>query len=176
MGFFIGKYYGQLKIYPYLADIISQVGVTMTKLIKLLVLMFISFNIYALEMNYFQGEKYEHPKREISIISSDTGFYPKRPTVFVGEKVKIFVTSITDKPTCMIIKGQEFYVEAKKGEMSEGDLYFGSSGVHEFYCPASGHKGKLVVLEHPDRKKERIRREMASERKKRVKVWRPRDE
>jgi plastocyanin len=148
----------------------------MGNILKFTILSLLALSISALEMNYFQGEKYEHPKREISIISSDTGFYPKRPTVFVGEKVKIFVTSITDKPTCMIIKGQEFYVEATKGEMSEGNLYFDRSGIHEFYCPASGHKGQLVVLEHPDRKKERIRREMASERKKRVKIWRPRDE
>ena len=145
-------------------------------LLKSFILISLAFSTYALEKNYFQGENYENPRREISIISSDSGYYPKRPTVFVGEKVRIFVTSTTDKPTCMIVKGHEFYVEAKKGEMSEGELYFNRSGIHDFYCPASGHKGQIVVLEHPDRKKARIRREMASERKKRVKIWRPRDE
>ncbi|EQC52325.1 cupredoxin domain-containing protein [Bacteriovorax sp. DB6_IX] len=149
----------------------------MNKFVSFLTFAFLmSASVLGLEKNYFKGENYEQPKREISIISSDSGYYPKAPTVFVGEQVRVFVTSTTNKPTCMIVKDQEFYVEAKQGEMSEGVLYFDKSGIHEFYCPASGHKGKIVVLEHPDRKKERIRRELASERKKKVKIWRPRDE
>ena len=147
-----------------------------TKELFLILTLLTSIGVFGLETNYFNEKTYSHPKREISIISSSTGYNPKRPTVFVSEKIKVFVTSLTDRPGCMIVKNQDFYLEAKKGEMSEGELFFTKSGVHEFYCPANGHKGKIVVLENPDKKKARLRREMASEKKKRVKIWRPRDE
>lgn len=132
--------------------------------------------VLALEQNYFNEESYDKPKRSVSIIVSDTGYFPKRPIVFVGEKVDIFVTSTTGKPSCLILKGKEVYLEAQKGELSKGEVFFQNSGSYEFFCPATGHKGEFVVLEHPRDKRERIRRELASKRAKKVKIWRPRDE
>lgn len=145
-------------------------------ILRLLLSASISLSIFALEQNYFLKKEQEHPVRDISIIATDEGYYPKKPVVFVGEKVRFFVTSTTKMPTCFILKDKEVYLEAKKGEISEGHAFFNKPGVFEFVCPAGGYKGNLVVLEHPRDSRERIKRELASQRSKKVKVWRPKDE
>lgn len=143
---------------------------------KFFILIFLSLQIQGLERSYFLGEKFETARRNVAIIASDSGFYPKRPMVFVGEKVTIYITSTTERPSCLIIKGKEVYLEAQRGEVSKGEVFFQNPGIYEFHCPASGHKGEFVVLEHPRDKRSRIQRNLASKMSKRVKIWRPRDD
>lgn len=138
---------------------------------------FFAFNIHALnENNYFNAKNTDQPVREISIIITDTGYYPAKPMGFVGEKVKLFVTSTTSNPTCLILKNKDVFLEAKKGKVTEAEIYLEQEGEIEMYCPAGGHKSKFVVLEHPSKKSERISRQIAQERAKNLKVWRPKDE
>lgn len=144
---------------------------------KKLLIIFLALNIYALnENNYFNAKKGDQPVREISIIITENGYYPAQPIGFVGEKVKIFVTSTTNNPTCLILKNKDVFLEAKKGQVSEAEIYLEQEGEIEMYCPAGGHKSKFVVLEHPSKKSERISREIAQERAKNLKVWRPKDD
>ena len=148
----------------------------MNTTIKALMIFGLCLKIYALEQSYFLAQTHEVPKRDVSIIASANGFYPKRPVAFVGEKISLYVTSTTDRPSCLIVKGRDVYLEAQRGEVSIAQVYFKSSGIYEFFCPASGHKGEFVILEHPRDKRERINRELASKADKKVKVWRPKDE
>lgn len=69
---------------------------------------------------------------------------------------------------------KEVFLAAKQGEVTETEVYFEKSGVFTFYCPTGRIKGEITVLERPDEKRKRVRRELASE--KTVKIWRPRDE
>lgn len=144
---------------------------------KKFLMFFFAFNVFALnENNYFNAKKNEQPVREISIIITDTGYYPARPQGFVGEKIRLFVTSTTANPTCLILKNKDVFLEAKKGVVTEAEVYLEREGDIEMYCPAGGHRSKFVVLEHPSIKSERISREIAQERAKNLKVWRPKDE
>ena len=74
----------------------------------ILLLVFIPFLAMAVE-----GGKAQ-PTREISIIVTKEGYYPKSLSVFEGEKVKFYVTSTLDEPHCMIVEGPEAPVQFLK--------------------------------------------------------------
>ncbi|EQC44323.1 hypothetical protein [Bacteriovorax sp. Seq25_V] len=143
---------------------------------SILLLCFFSLSSFALEQTYFNGKIMPTGTRELSIIVTDTGYYPKKPIAFVGEKVKIFVTSTTKMPSCLILKNKEVYLEAKKGELAEGEVFLDKVGDIEIYCPTTKHRSTLVVLEHPKDKEDRIQRQIASEKLKGLKIWRPKDD
>ncbi len=148
----------------------------MKNLLGIIFLFIITFKSFALEQTYFKGSEYERPKRELSFIVTEDGFYPKRQFVYLGEKVRFFVTSTTNKSSCLIIKGKDFFLEAKKGSMSEKEAFFNRAGEYDIYCPTQKYGAKITVLEHPKDKRERIKRDIASRESKKIKVWRPRDE
>ncbi|WP_372656298.1 cupredoxin domain-containing protein [Halobacteriovorax sp.] len=130
--------------------------------------------MHSLEETYLQGTKFDNPERMQSVIVTNEGFYPHVIHVFSGETMKLFVTSTTNKPSCLTIPKKNVFLSANRGEVSESTVIFSTPGVYEVNCPVGGIKGKIVVQEHPISRRERIRREIASE--KRVKIWRPRDE
>ena len=109
------------------------------------------------------------PTREISIIFSEEGYYPKSIAVFEWEKVRFFVTSTTDKPNCFIVESHKVFLSATKGKISEGEVTFDKPGSFSFYCPSSKNDGRVVVLE--TKKPERA---IASEKKDPLK-WVPKD-
>jgi len=133
------------------------------KVLSIFATFLISFYTLALEQTYYNGKILPTASRDLSIIVTDEGYYPQNPTAFVGEKVRIFVTSTTDKPSCLILRNKEVFLEAKKGELSEGEVFLDRVGDIEIYCPTTKHKSTLVVLEHPKDKENRIQREIASE-------------
>lgn len=87
------------------------------------------------------------PTREISVIVTAEGYYPKQFTVFQGERVKFYLTSTVDKPDCMIIQGHKVFLAATKGKVTEGETVFEHPGTFAFYCPASKHDGKITVIQ-----------------------------
>lgn len=101
------------------------------------------------------------PMREIAIIFSDEGYYPRSISVFEGEKVRFFVTSTTEKPHCFIVESHKLFLSATKGKISEGEVHFDRPGKFSFYCPSSKNDGRVVVLE----KKDKAQRNVASENK-----------
>ena len=109
--------------------------------------------------------KKDRPVREISIIVTKEGYYPKSLSVFEGEKVKFFVTSTVEEPNCLIVESHKVFMAANKGKVTEGEATFDKPGEFAFYCPSSKNDGKIVVI----RKKE-VKREIASE-----SVWMPRE-
>ncbi len=112
------------------------------------------------------GEKVQ-PTREISIIVTKEGYYPKSLSVFEGEKVKFYVTSTLDEPHCMIVEGHKVFLAANKGKVTEAEATFDKAGEFAFYCPSSKSDGKIVVM-----KKFSPKREIASEKSE---VWTPKE-
>jgi plastocyanin len=108
-----------------------------------------------------------HPMREISIIVTKEGYYPKSLSVFEGEKVKFYVTSTLDEPHCMIVEGHKVFLAANKGKVTEAETTFDKAGEFAFYCPSSKSDGKIVVM-----KKYVPKREIASEKSD---VWTPKE-
>ena len=108
------------------------------------------------------------PTREVSIIVTKEGYYPKNLSVFEGEKVKFFVTSTIEDPHCLIVESHKVFLAANKGKITEGEATFSHPGEFSFYCPSSKHDGKIVVLKKPSTNK----REVASEQ---PNVWMPRE-
>ena len=128
----------------------------------------------ALDYDFAKAKKFDIPERNVSIIVTDEGYYPKSLSVFKGEKVKFFVTSTSKNPSCLLLPEKKVFLSAQKGKLSEGAAVFAEKGVHKFYCPTGKIFGEIVVLERPSVvKKRRAARELASEK---VKIWIPRDE
>ncbi len=98
------------------------------------------------------------PTREVSIIVTKEGYYPKSLSVFEGEKVKFYVTSTIEEPHCLIVESHKIFMAANKGKVTEGEAVFDKPGEFAFYCPGSKNDGKVVVL-----RKQMPKREVASE-------------
>lgn len=86
------------------------------------------------------------PSREVSVIVTAEGYYPKSITVFQGEKVKFYVTSTVEQPDCMLVQGHKVFLAANKGKIAEAEAVFETAGEFSFYCPASKHNGKITVI------------------------------
>ena len=126
-------------------------------------------------VQYGDAEKVDPPLRKVSIIATPEGFYPEHFSAYVGERVKFFVTSTTDMPSCLILKGKEVFLEAKRGEVQEAEVFIQRPGTFKYYCPQGKIEGQMTVLEHPKKVRERRQqRGLASEKK--VKMWTPQDE
>jgi plastocyanin len=110
------------------------------------------------------------PRREVSIIVTKEGYYPKSLSVFEGEKVKFFLTSTVEAPSCLIVEHHKVFMAANKGKLTEGEAVFDKPGEFAFYCPGSKNDGKIVVL-----KKVQAKREIASEKKGDSMVWTPKE-
>jgi len=110
------------------------------------------------------------PTREVSIIVTKEGYYPKSISVFEGEKVKFYVTSTVEEPNCLIVEAHKVFMAANKGKITEGETTFDKAGEFAFYCPSSKNDGKIVVL-----KKQLPKREIASEKEDSDMVWKPRE-
>lgn len=111
----------------------------------------------------------EVPTREVSIIVTKEGYYPKSVSVFEGEKIKFFVTSTVEDPGCVIVEAHKVFLAANKGKLTEGEAVFDKAGEYSFYCPGSKNDGKVVVI-----KKVAPKREVASENKESM-VWTPKE-
>lgn len=135
----------------------------------LLGLSFIIFSFSALA-----EEKLAQPYRELSVILTAEGYYPKNLQVFEGEKVKFYLTSTVEDPGCMIVQGHEVFMAANKGKVTEAEVVFSKAGNFSFYCPSNRkNDGKLTVIKKidPNAKK----RGIASEKSMDPAVWTPKE-
>lgn len=110
------------------------------------------------------------PLRELAVIVTKEGYYPKSLSVFEGERVKFFVTSTVEEPHCMIVESHKVFLAATKGKVTEAEVVFEKAGEFSFYCPSSKNNGKVVVL-----KKQVPKREIASEKKHDGMLWTPKE-
>lgn len=131
----------------------------------MLFLLFFSLNTFAQE-----AKKVIPPTREVAIIVTKEGYYPKHLSVFEGERVKFFVTSTVEEPNCLIVESHKIFMAANKGKVTEAEAVFEHAGEFAFYCPSSKNDGKVVVL-----KKQMPKREIASENGNEAKIWMPKE-
>ena len=110
------------------------------------------------------------PTREVAIIVTKEGYYPKSISVFEGEKIKFYVTSTVEEPNCMIVEAHKVFLAASKGKITEGEAVFNKAGEFAFYCPSSKNDGKVVVL-----KKQTPKREIASDKNHEGMLWTPKE-
>ena len=108
------------------------------------------------------------PRREISVIVTQEGYYPKNLTVFQGERVKFYVTSTVEQPDCLLVQGHKVFLAANKGKIAEAEATFDTAGEFSFYCPSSKHDGKITVIKKSD-----PNRGLASQND--PEVWTPKD-
>jgi plastocyanin len=107
--------------------------------------------------------------REVAVIVTKEGYYPKSISVFEGETIRFFVTATVEEPHCLLVEGHKLFLAANKGKVTEAEVTFDKVGKFALYCPSSTNDGKIVVL-----KKVSPKREVASE-KKMPDVWTPRE-
>ena len=130
----------------------------------MLFLLLISLSSFAAEVEKIS------PTREVAIIVTKEGYYPKSISVFEGEKIKFYVTSTVEEPNCMIVEAHKVFLAASKGKITEGEATFNKAGEFAFYCPSSKNDGKVVVL-----KKQTQKREVASEKNHDGMLWTPKE-
>ncbi len=118
----------------------------------------------------FAEEKKPQGIREVAIIVTKEGYYPKSLSVFEGEKIKFYVTSTVEEPNCMIVESHKVFMAANKGKVTEAEAVFDKAGQFAFYCPSSKNDGKIVVL-----KKSVPKRDIASEKKHESMLWTPKE-
>ncbi len=130
-------------------------------------LFLISFFIMS---HIFAAETKVQPVRELAVIVTREGYYPKSLSVFEGEKIKFYVTSTVEEPHCMIVESHKVFLAANKGKVTEAEVVFDKAGEFAFYCPSSKNDGKIVVL-----KKVMPKREVASEKSQEAALWTPKE-
>jgi plastocyanin len=118
----------------------------------------------------FAAETKVQPVRELAVIVTREGYYPKSLSVFEGEKIKFYVTSTVEEPHCMIVESHKVFLAANKGKVTEAEVVFDKAGEFAFYCPSSKNDGKIVVL-----KKAVPKREVASEKSREGMLWTPKE-
>ena len=115
------------------------------------------------------AESISVPTREVSVIVTKEGYYPKSLSVFEGEKIKFYVTSTVEEPNCLIVESHKVFMAANKGKVTEAEAVFDKAGEFAFYCPSSKNDGKIVVL-----KKAQPKREVASDKNEGM-LWTPKE-
>jgi plastocyanin len=131
----------------------------------------------ALEYEFANAKKFDVPVRELAVIATVEGFYPEAFSIFAGEKIRFFLTTTSNTPSCLIIGEKELYLSATKGNVSEGTVFFEKAGNYKFYCPTNKIKGRLTVIKRPRTAEEVLdarNRKVASENK--IKVWYPKEQ
>lgn len=138
-----------------------------------LVLLIVCVSNYSYATDQFKKKIFNSPIREVSIIATRDGFYPNKLVAYKGEKLKVFITSTTEKPQCFILQKHEVFISADKGRVNEGEVVLDRAGRFKFFCPANKSYGHLTVFDntvHTD--KEEVKRDIAS---KAPTFWMPRD-
>lgn len=117
---------------------------------------------------------FKNPRRQVSIIASKEGYYPKSVTVFKGEKVHFFVTGTEKEANCFMLNEKSIFLSANKGRITEASAVFENEGKYSFYCPSSKIRGSLTVLERPSLKR-KIASIPTSEKRRNPRNWVPKD-
>ena len=124
---------------------------------RLILIILILSNIsFAKEKNRI----FKTPKRVISVIVSDEGFYPRSLSVFRGEEIELYATSVTDKPSCLMIKDHDVFLGLKKGEIKGAQFKVEKAGSFTLYCPSVRSSGEMVVIDN--KKLIKVKRSAAS--------------
>ena len=127
------------------------------------------FDYAAQEEKVEKEERFKNAKREFSIVVAEEGYYPESFSVFEGEKVKFYVTSITKQKSCFMLPSKNLFLAANRNSITEGEVIFEDAGVYQYYCPAGKIKGHITVLKRPEKEGRKIARF------KRKNHWMPRD-
>ncbi len=110
------------------------------------------------------------PLREVSIIVTESGYYPKHISINKGDRLKLFITSTNRHRSCFTLPSKGLFLAANKGSVTETEVRFKEGGIYHFYCPSNHNlKGRITVLE----KKKRIKRSIATVKK--TRIWMPKD-
>lgn len=135
---------------------------------------FVCFSVMAQEEQAW----FEASKREIAIIITDEGFYPRNFSVFQGEKITFYLTSTAREDRCFMIQQKGLFVPIYKNQLKVVDVEFEREETLDFHCPVGNMRGKISVLEHPEHRRDRLqKRELASESVTRQPtIWLPREE
>jgi len=98
-------------------------------------------------------KKYEIPLREVAIILTDEGYYPQNIQFFVGENVRIYLTSTRTKPGCFYIPEKNVFQAVDPKKLAIVELFFEREQKLSFMCPTGKSIGQIVVAKHPRVKK-----------------------
>lgn len=150
----------------------------MRKLVNFSLLFFFIIPIIPLGVVFAQKAKtFKNPKREISVIVTEQGYFPDKISVFEGEKVRFFVTSTIEGPDCFVVDKHKIFLAAEKGKLTEAETVFNVPGKYKFYCPSHKLNGHITVIEKlkisETKASEKKVRDVAGEYEQESKLWRP---
>ncbi len=136
-----------------------------------LIVFYILFSLCFSAISKEKERNFKVPKRVISIIVSEEGFYPNSLSVFRGEEIELYATSVTDKPSCLMIKDHDVFLGLKKGEIKGIEFTVEKAGNFSLYCPSVRSSGEMVVIDN--KKIIKVKRSSASVSE--IDAWIPRE-
>lgn len=142
----------------------------MKLLFAITICLLVSYRAYSEEESFLMKSQKFDPIREHSVVVTNEGYFPQRISLFVGETLRVFLTTTEDQKGCLMMPSHKLFLAANKGRLTSGEVKFDNPGEYQYFCPNTGIKGSVVVLE---RKKKKILRAPAGEN--RAKVWMPRE-
>lgn len=89
------------------------------------------------------------PRREISIIVNELGYYPDKISIFEGEIVRFYFISAQENFTGCLSFAQSLnapFMVGKFGEISMAEYAFMHPGKWVFQCPSFKFKGEIIVI------------------------------
>lgn len=143
-------------------------------MLKFLIIFSLFSNSLHAGENNFKATKYKNPLREISVIVTDSGFYPNKIMAFEGDKIHFFITSTAKAAQCFVLQKHEVFVSAEKGMINEVEVYANQVGRFKFFCPSFEFKGYLTVIEKETVSQQQVR-SIASQGSTKPGYWQPRD-
>jgi hypothetical protein len=137
---------------------------------------FLFFGLLSFHLGASEAHWFEAPKREMSIIVTDEGYYPRHFSVFRGEQIRFYLTNLGRQDSCFMLPEHEVFVPIKRHEFRVIEVSFSTEKTVSFHCPVGEIKGSVTVLEHPRDRNKQKRRSLASEvQQQHPPEWMPRD-
>lgn len=144
-------------------------------------IMILPLTTYALDY----GEKvvFKVPLNERAIIVTPDGYFPNQISIHEGEKLRIYLTSTLNTPTCLMIPQKNIFMGVAIKEVKETEVEFKEAGTYKFFCPTGKISGKITVLGKKITEEEKLgldpgakKRRPASVASSNDDVWMPRNE
>jgi hypothetical protein len=98
-----------------------------------------------------QGVKYQPGAiTQVAIIASDLGFFPRVIMAWKGLPVRLFVTSASRQPLCLMVEPFSIRKQLRAIKVEEFEFTPQEVGTIRMHCPINGMEATLVVREPPD--------------------------
>ena len=109
------------------------------------------------ENSLMEGQTWA-PLKKQGVIVAQGGYFPNHISLFVGERLRLFVTTTLEEESCLIMRDPPLFLALRRGRLISKEITFILPGAYPFYCPSEKSfngkiAGTITVLERPQKSK-----------------------